>query len=368
MEYAALATASLELGLGDLPGVVPRVDGAPVPAGLFDASLTVGEEWELELESAVEGPDLVVRGTLCGPESPCEVLGAKVALDDPWPGLVRLLERIEAELDRTPSPEARDERVNRATLDPYALRLAGRAATVLYGSVPESEAPGDPKKDPVERAIRVDPSLPEAGWVAARVAIRRGRPERVPGLVQRPRLVRPSAVLLRAEEAASLSLAGETAAAEFAWTRLMDDTVDDPRFVIAAAAASLAAGEAQAAEEALARVPERAARSPRVTALLADVAAATGAASLDERLTAWAEADPSAPEPVQRRIDLRIADARYAEAVDLLDELARRGAGERADALRPGLLAALGRWREAADHVHDPELADAMRQRGPSGR
>lgn len=357
IDGAGLVTVAIELGLGDLPGVVPTVEGAPAWPVLDDMARVAEARWELDLTVATDKELLTYEGSLCGPDAPCILLTGRVDPSDPGPGVVRILERIEAELGVSPDAEAADARIRKASKDPYAYRLAGRAAAILYGLRPPADKPWDKRADPVRRAVLVDPSLPEAGYVAGRVLLDRGRTmdplpggkpveDLIAGLVQRPLVARPSSVLLRAVEASALTELDRDEAADLLWFDLVEATADDPRFLVAGARSALRLDRPRKVESLMVRVPAVAVDDPVVTELRARAAAGGDPGFLDERLAEWALAEPELAEPIHARIGLRVRQDRFEEALALVPELSTRGVAEEESArLERALVAAIDRSR-----------------------
>lgn len=355
-DAAGLASAVLELALADLPGVVPRGQATPVHPAFVDMARTADRTWTLDLNVAADTKIARIEASICPEDQPCELVETSMNLEDPGPGLSDLIARIEAEMDRPAPEEAVEARLPRGTEDPYALRLAGRSAAVLHGLLPAPAKPWDKRADPVQRAVLVDPSLPAAAWPAGRMALVRGAPERVSGLVQRASLARPSSTLLRSLSAIALADPERPRAAERAWLDLIEDHPQDPRFLVPAARACLAAGHSAQAESLLLQVPESARTDPAVAELRAVAASGGDPMALEARLAEWAEADRQAPEPVHQRILLRVRGDRFEGALELVPELRSRGATEQADSLEVALLAALSRWDEVAKRTTDEAI------------
>jgi hypothetical protein len=362
-DVTGLVVGFFELGLVDIRGVVPRVAANPPSPGLQGAAPTVAERWVVSVEVDVGRTDVVVQVAICPHDRPCERKNARAPVEDPAPAVYILLDHLATVLDRPLAPGAREHQVARGSADPYALRLAGRAASSWYTWIPPSDYPGDARRDPIARAVLVDPSMPVAGWFAARDARRREQPAAVHGLLERPRMRRPSSLALAADDASAWAAAGRIDAAAVAWAAVRAVDPADPRWIPESARVLLALDRRAEAEGLLNRLPDIALADPEIAALRVEAVEGSGFDVIDDRLRQWAETDPGAAEPIRRRVRLRIDANKFEDALGMLAELERRGGALEARALRPALLAAADRWQEAAEVVEDPALAARLRER-----
>jgi hypothetical protein len=355
-DRAGLVIALLELGLADLPGVVPEVVGAPLSPGL-NWALRPASAYDLEVTVVLQ-EGLTVTGSLCpsGVGAECVTLqGQSPGQDDPTPAVAALLQGVADHLERQASPDARAAWLERGTRDDYAARMAGRSAATFYGLRAPSGTPGDKRSDPVARAFYLDPGMPVAAWMAARTST-----ERHPVAARRASVSRPSSVLLLADLAWSLE-----------HPRVATPVIDalhqraplDRRFSVAVAAHRLAMGRLEEASAVLDGLGRGSGRDPQVARMRVAIADAAGPQVALELLEAWAKADPSDPEPVRRLLHRAVAVHDYREARGYLPELRSRG-GVGVDELDLALWFALGqadRAAEVAERTGDATLAHRLR-------
>ncbi len=167
-ELRGLVTAAIELGLSDLPGVVPVVPGdaaalsflgeRPPPHRQVDARLSARgapEALEFELELCVAGGG-------------CLSTTSTGTAKDPWAAVGDMLDGAASVLDVEVSDEARAAWRKPGSKDNYSELITGRAAAQFYGILPPSLTPGDPRNDPVRKAVFLDPGQPLAQWIRAR--------------------------------------------------------------------------------------------------------------------------------------------------------------------------------------------------------
>lgn len=352
-ELSGLVTALLELGLADLDGVVPRVQGAPPSPGLAEALLGDAERWTASLTLAERGEQLDLRLSLCALDT-CEVLASDAGTRaEPAPGVAALVSAVADHLLRGEAPGAADERALPTSADPYAVLLTGRSAATFYGILPAppEEKVGDKRRDPVARALLVDPETAVGNWIAGRRALGRGEPEAARDFFTRASFARPTSDLLMADEAAALRAGGHDRAAWYALSALEGRRPADLRFTLATAGAALAAEQPQAAEDRLGALPEPAASDPAVLARRVDALAALHREAFptyDALLARWATVAPMDAEPVRRRVQLRVREGAFEAALPLAAELSSRGATDEAATLELALLNALDRPEQAA--------------------
>ncbi len=363
-ELRGLVTAAIELGLSDLPGVVPVVPGdaaalsflgeRPPPHRQVDARLSARgapEALEFELELCVAGGG-------------CLSTTSTGTAKDPWAAVGDMLDGAASVLDVEVSDEARAAWRKPGSKDNYSELITGRAAAQFYGILPPSLTPGDPRNDPVRKAVFLDPGQPLAQWIRARweaaTTVDGGKAADALGRAQ---LLRPTSPLLAADQATLLGLTGHRAEALLSWETLAGATPGDPRWLVPLARARLAADRADEAVAALEAIPVEFAWDPAVAELrVAAAEAAGGAADLDPLLARWQAVDTQNPEPVRRRIDARVRATQYVEAQSLIGALRDRDPGPQTDALEVALLVSLGRLDDAAALAPAP-LAARIRAR-----
>ncbi|MCK6508084.1 hypothetical protein L6R53_32750 [Myxococcota bacterium] len=363
-ETAALLTALLERRLADLEGVLPEVAGVEPRPGLA-GTVAPAARWRLQVQVDGRGDELSVRLSLCeGPSCDGhEVTGSRL---QPTALAAQVATWVGESLDREPlsdpsawaAPESADD---------YAVLISGRAAGVVYGlrPPPALEDLGHNQRDPLARATFLDPAMPTAWYLRARsplsgsLAARRLMADRAAALD-------PSDPVLLADAAALALAAGEAAAALRGFEAVRGAAPDDLRFALPLAEAGLAAGAPEVTRRQVDRLRSvDAARADRLS-LEVRLAEATGSLRPDELerlLLAWQVAAPQDPEPVQRRVDLRVAQQDLAGALALIPELRLRAPGAGTQAQELALAAAVGAWEQAgaaATGLGDPRLAADM--------
>jgi hypothetical protein len=368
LETEGLALILLERGLADLSDVVPQVGETPAAPGL-DAAIERGiAEWRLSV--ALQGTDtaFTLGLELCPqPSGPCESWsGAGIARED--------LPRLTAEALRTlritlgkpaiPAASARWERA--LSLDPYATLICGRGAASLYGLLPPPEHPGDRDRDPAARAVYIDPANVLAQWVFARRMLSLDQPNAALEALVQAREADPQGVALAVAEAAILTRTGRFEVAVESWRAADLDEPGSTRFARAQAKALLGAGQAPAAARRLDALPETWLADPEVASLRVAIADADvdGATDYDALLARWQAGDPQNPEPVRRRVALRVKAGRYADALAFQPDYAARGASSEGETMALALHAALGQWEQAAviaDSRGDSALSERLR-------
>ncbi|MEN9787292.1 MAG: hypothetical protein RLZZ299_2556 [Pseudomonadota bacterium] len=392
-EARGLFTVAMELGLSDLPGVRPRLDGQAgspavvraeeLPQRIVDARLRIAPAASTPGGAAGE-PVLRFALELCPTGGTCRTIEADGTRTQPWDAVGTLLDGAAETLGVSVSGTQRAAWRTPGSHDPYAELVTGRAAAVLVG-ISAWTLPAEGETDPTARAVRIDPRQPLAQWVHARWVVGAGGAVRDEGREDLPRgvgraphlrhvdalraamLARPSSPLPAADLATLEGLAGEPARAVLAWDEVERIAPGDPRFQLPAARALLATGRADLAEARLAGLGAAFAQDPAVSALRVQVAEARGTSDLDALLEHWQRVDPRAVEPVRRRLDLRVTDERWDEAEALLPALRARSPGDAVDALATALLAARGRFEEAARGA-PPEVAARLRERAAIAR
>jgi len=357
-EFRGLATMALELGLSDLPGVLVRTPGHGAPPSVLLALPVSRRQVDARFEARPTGENaggtgLALSLELCTAGLGCETTTANGTREAPWEAFGALLDGAAASLGATVPPEVAAAWRVPGSKDAYAELLTGRAAATYYGLLPPPSDPTDRRANPVLRAVYLDPKQPLALWTLARWEVGAGTDGRkAADALARAALVRPTSPVLDADLATVLLASGKADQAALMWEQVRTERPDDPRFLEPAARALLAAGRARDARAVLDAFPSEFRWEPRVAELhVAVVEADEGTAGLDPLLAHWQETAPEAAAPVRRRLDLRVADGRFDEALALVPALRDRAPGPRTDALEIALLVALGRVKTAAERA-----------------
>ncbi len=365
-ETAGLAMALLERRLGDLEGVAARVEGLPARPALAWA-VAPEERWRLAVRVEGEGEEIRLNSQLCDPLERC--LDNSVPAEWGWPGAAttatvawvgaRLGRRFLGSTETWAAPESRD---------PYALLILGRAAATVYGlrAAPDPEERDDPRRDPLARSVFLDPTMATGWYLRARSPLsgpegtRRQHAERASALD-------PGDPLLVADAASLALMAGDPALALPGLESLQGVAPDDLRFPLALAEAALLADAPETSRRVAFRLRNVPAADPERLSLEVRIAEATNSLDgpqLDRLLQEWAIAADQDPEPVQRRVDQRVAAGDLAGALELMPELQARAPGEATRAQEMALALALGQHERAAtlaDELGRVEIAAAMR-------
>jgi hypothetical protein len=322
-EVAAHVTMLVETFLADLPGVVPEVLGAPPNPGLMQVLPGPDDPWQVWVTLDVQGPQLAVELTSCGPLRPSCVshieLGERILPNVP---VGRAVLAVAQELERV-LPFTESAWLQYETQDGYAALMTGRAAQALYGwtePVPP-EWQGNPRRDPIARAVYLDPGQASAWSVVGRTTPLDERRVMAWRLAAE---ARPESAALRAGYAAALDMTTQHRAAWTVWQEVARLAPGDRRFMVPRAAAALAAGEPEQALAVLDEVDEQFDYHPAIARLDTRVADALGEAD-DTLLKRWQEADRGNAEPVRRRIERFVSARQIASALSLTSELALRG-------------------------------------------
>lgn len=354
-DRVGLALGLLELGLGDLIGVVPQVHDVPVSPGLRSVHLVDAPIWTLELDVSLE--PLELTGSVCPTEGLCDQLrGVGGTWDDPTPAVSAVLLQIADALHRRPGPDEVASWNRIGSKDPYAVLMAGRSAAVVYGlrDVPEGQSAAS---DPVTRAFRVDPGMPLAAWMRGR---RTDGAEAVVAF-RRAAGARPESLVLRSDLGVSLV---HPRVAQPVWAEVASRAPLDRRFAVPVATNRLELGHPEQASLLLDGLGLGSRHSPAVARLRVAIADATNVPDRVGLLEAWASADPLDAEPVRRLIRIQVERHAYEAGRELLAELGIRGAVDEAERLDVALLHALGRSEEAAELAErrgEGDLAAALR-------
>jgi tetratricopeptide (TPR) repeat protein len=352
-ERVGLALALLELGLTEIPGVVPRMGETPVSLGLQDVLWETAEIWTAGIEITVDPWE--IQWSLCDEEGECALSRSSAGSPTkPAAAVGEVLDAVATQTGRAPHPDLHQRWVeDLATEDDYTVLVAGRAGASFYGllpPIPEQDW-GNSQRDPVAKARLLDPTLAPIAWLASRRALAGAKDRTALPLLENARAARPGSPVLDADLAAAHALAGRYGAAQRAWQAIDDAYPAEPRFHMPSARAALMAGDPKVGLTHVIDLPERDQRTHDVALLRVALADAlhSGGQDLDAVLAGWQATDPNNPEPVQRRIRLRIALQDYAGALGMVSLLRDRATMDEADKLEVALLASLGRFNDAAD-------------------
>jgi tetratricopeptide (TPR) repeat protein len=364
-ELEGLLTAALELGLSDIPGVVPRIpgDGAPLAFRGERAPAARQVDGRATMRAGLEGA-FSLELELCVAGGQCTITTAEGTADHPWPAVAAVLIGAANGLEVAVPPATQAAWAVPGSGDAYSEMITGRSAAAYYGLIPPSLTPGDRKRDPVVRAVFLDPEQPLAQWMRARwevaSTIDGGK---AGGALVKAQLIRPTSPLLAADQATLMGLTGHAVEALMAWETLVAELPEDPRWWLPLARARLAAGRPVEAQEALEALPSSYAWDPAVAELRVTVAEAVGGATgLDPLLARWQAVDSRNPEPVRRRIDARVRAGAYDDAQALVSILRDRAPSPATEALDVALLVATGRYEQAAERAPS-DLAVRIRAR-----
>ncbi len=309
---------------------------AVVPVGPGGRSPAVENSPTSETYQVVLTPhhDHRAEVSVCGPDGTCEihfssgspeVIGTTLASS-----VLGQLRQHTPVLDCLVRPPSDDD---------YATLMTGRAAAVVYGWHAPSDAPGDPRLDPVARSVFLDPKSPTGQWLAGRMAWARGDADAAAAHLHFAAQRCPGHEGWAADEALAFALAGDRRGA----------FPDGDRFVFARLDAGLERQHPETYPEAIAAI-QRWPDDPRLERRAADAAPAP---KVEPHLLRWANLDPVDPVPVRRLARAALRDHSWRRLLELCDELERRG--EETAHLRTPALLALGKV-EAAAAAAPPEL------------
>ncbi|MCB9695385.1 MAG: tetratricopeptide repeat protein [Alphaproteobacteria bacterium] len=367
-ETAGLATVMLEVGLSEIDGVVVEVDGHERSPG---TRMLVGtpERWTGRVALGSDPNALDVELELCRPDGlRCTSTSATGTREDPQKAVPELLRFASSELGRGPAAGTFGQWSLPISGDTYAVLICGRSAATWYGLLPAPTPDQlDTTRDAIARAVLIDPSMAIGQWLLGRREAEEEHWSEALQALTSAREGRPFQPVFLADQAAALAGSGKLAAAADAWDGIVELTPQDARFRLARAHALLDARRLDDARAAIDRLLADWSADPGVAEARVALADAAGEVEgTDELLRHWANTDPMAPEPVRRRIQLRVRDGRYQEAWDMLAELRRREAFLLADGFTVPLGVALGRWNDAAEaaaRTGRPDVAARIRAR-----
>jgi hypothetical protein len=244
LELCGLATGLYELGLNDLPHLVAGEERAGASPGLGRPIRTRAEQWTARLGLGPQDGALALEGVLCDPTGLCRTQTETAPREELHAAVARLLVWTAGELRVELLPEVQAAWLLPPSKDPYAVLVAGRAAATLYGTWPAAEglALGDRRRDPIDRAVYIDPKQGLSAWVLARRDALRGEVARARAGLSQALEARPWSALLQADDAALADLQGRPEAALDAWAEVVRRAPGDLRYTLPhAAAASRAA-------------------------------------------------------------------------------------------------------------------------------
>lgn len=349
-ETRGLLTALYERRLGAIHGVIPVVDGVEPRPGLRHA-VEPAERWTLSIQAGGRGDELALELTLCDPTGDCEVERKAADRTHPAPAITDTVRRVASNMDRRVLGQPATWTV-RETADDYALLMVGRAAAIVYGQrppVPPEDA-GNNRKDPLARAVYLDPAMATAWFLRSRTALGGTEGQRL-AAAQRASSQDPDDPLLVADAAALALADGQADEALRGFEAMRRLAPDDLRFAVGLAEAALLANEPEVARRAAARlryVSAADAERLSVEVRLAEAQGQVEPITHDALLLEWQVADPTDPAPVQRRIDQRVALGDFASALDLVPELYARAPTPQTQSIELSLAAATNSWAQAA--------------------
>jgi hypothetical protein len=350
-EVAGLATVLVESGLSELPDVAATVEGVAPAPGLARPLRTGVAPWTARLEMGDDPALLRFQLEVCDGTGHCLAQQATGSRDRVVEPIADLLGWAAAVLGRPPTDAERAVWTAPISGDPYAVLVCGRSAATWYGILPPvaMEKLGDRNADPIAKAVWLDPGMGLAEWVLGRRESARGEWGSARVAFTGATLGRPGSTAFLADEAAALAASGRAEAATVAWSTLQEAWPLDPRFQLPLAVAASDSGQPLIAARVVQALDPRFLDEPAVVELAVRIADATGPdADYDHLLERWADAYPHEPEPVRRRVALRVRAGRLEEAWDLLPELAARGAGPEAARARMAIGVGIHRYDEAA--------------------
>jgi tetratricopeptide (TPR) repeat protein len=369
-EAIAVYTLLVEVGLMELQGVIVVTNNRPVSPGL---SHPIGEteapQWTASMKFGDDPDKFEVEFELCTNHGKrCRSTSATGNIANPELAVSQLLEFAQGVLQREPAAGAVGQWKMPVSQDPYAVLICGRSAAAWYGMIdvpPEHEL--DKQKDPVMRAVFLDPSMALAQWLLGRRYALRGVWDKAMPAFTAAREGRPLMPVFLGDEAVVLEAQRRELAAAEAWESLLEAVPNDPRFLLARVETELHAGRLDQARDQLAVLSDAWNEDSRVAAARVELADKSGEEQgVDDLLAHWAATDPTASEPVRRRIQLRIRQGAYQDAWDMLPTLRERHAVDIADNYEIPLGVALQKWdvaAAAAERVGSPEVATRIRAR-----
>lgn len=368
-EVAGLVLALYETGLADLTPVVPHYYNHSAPPGIDRWLAGSASHWRARFTFAYDRDAVQIVLRICPSNGPCKGAAASGPREAPEGAITELLVWSAGQFG-APVPAGMVETWSRPlSADRYAVLVLGRACAIWYGleSAVEAQERGVPSKDPMTRAVLIDPSMSLAHYGVARRALEVGRNDVATRAFERALANQPGRFVYEAAAAAAVSSAGQWGEARKRWDALDARWPADSRFAASRVESYVKAGAPGEAKAILEELPDRFNGDPTVARLRVEIAETVGPGPDYEALvTAWEDAAPYDPEPVRRHISLRLRDGRLAEAFELLDKLEARGAATEAKQLMIALGAEIGRYEEAAKQaavMGSDDLAQRLRLR-----
>ncbi len=368
-EVTGLATALVETGLSELPDVSATVTGVPTAPGLSRPLRTGTQQWTARLAMG-DDPDLLrFQLELCDKPGRCLAQQATGSRDRVVEPITDLLGWAGEVLGHPPTDAQRAVWAAPISADPYAVLVCGRSAATWYGILPAValERVGDRNADPIAKAVWLDPAMGLAQWILGRREAARGEWGSARVAFTSATLGRPGSTAFLADEAAALAASGRGEAATVAWRSIQEAGPLDPRYQLPLALSAAESGQAAIAARVVTALDPRFLDEPAVVELSVRIADATGPdENYDLLLERWANAYPQEPEPVRRRIALRVRAGQLEEAWALLPELAQRGAAPEAARGRMAIGVGTERFDEAAaaaEELGETEVATRIRIR-----
>ncbi len=372
-ELRGLLTASFELGLYDIPGVIPKLstNGPALAIELAASRARSQADLRLLVRARPEskgakpnplGPLLSYELEICPAGQACATWNAEARQRAPTEAVALLLGGVADTLGQPVPESVRLAWATPGSRDAYAELITGRSAAIYHAYMPIPE--GDVRAGVLRRAVNIDPKQALAWWLLARWDL--GANGDADGAVEglaRASLERPDSALLLADRAHLLDSLGKADQALLLWESIAERWPDDPRFLEARARALFAVGRAQDSRSLLRRLPAEFNWDPSIAALTVTAEeAVAGPAGLDPLLAHWERTDSRRAEPTRRRINLRVQRHDYADALTHVPSLRSRAPGPETDALEVALLVAQGRLQEAANRAPD-DVARRIRAR-----
>ncbi|MBI4820222.1 MAG: hypothetical protein HY791_28370 [Deltaproteobacteria bacterium] len=363
-DLGALVTALFETGLADVTAVVPIVEGAPA-AGTF-RSPRAQPDLRLEPRLELDKETIELRVSSCVPAGPCSVLTASAPRKEIWRATSAILPSVAKALDLPVTKFNQDAWSKPLSKDDYAVTMTGRSAAVVYGlkDPPDESARGDRKKDPVARALFIDPKNALAHWLAGRRYLAEGDPRAARISFQIACAAESGRTAFCAAEAMMLT---EIRSGEIAWSVWSKIPGKELRFALPRARAAYMADKYDDALAILDALPEPLKSESESLELRVRIADAQGATDqYDELLARWQSAAPDEPEPVRRRLRLRLAEGKLEEALAFTTELSLRKAEAEAKRFELALAIAMkdyARAEAAAMALASPDVAARIRAR-----
>ena len=316
-EHTGRLLLALDANLASLPGVVPRIGPAPRPPSLKDLPASMTATWVGALRTSGTASAWTVSLSVCPEDDACFYLEDTGTSDDAERLASTLATNVASFLQR--SPQAWD--TEPPSRDDYASLIAGRAAASFYGLTPalEAEAIGIARRDPIVRAVLIDPLMARSQWLLGRHWLNHNNPAAAARSFARA----GSIAVAPQDRAVALAADGKWQTALTAWSQ----TLAEPRFAIAAAAVAVHLQDDASTDAWLELVPAGTTDDPELLRLLADRA---GDGVSEEVLIRWAEAAPADPVPVRRHVHWLARYRDYATARERVTELAERGGSDAA--------------------------------------